>query len=95
MLITIPEPPGYFCESDEDNFFAWLKSLPAVKAVVGTPQGLDVTFDVPVDRLSFYELVGLLSRYQLPLTSLKPLCADHSDRWFNDPKNYWYSAVFA
>lgn len=95
LQLLIPEPLKYFCESDETHFFGWLQSLPAIKAVVGTPEGLDVTIDTPIDRFSFYELAGLLARYQLPLNSLQVLCINQSDPWFNDSKNYWYAAVFA
>ena len=94
MLLSIPEPSRYFCESDEDHFFGWLKSIAAVKEVVGTPAGLDLTVDSPIDRLSFYELVGLMTRYQLNKKCLLQLCAGHEDAWFNDAKNYWYESVF-
>ncbi len=94
ILLPIPEPVRFYCESDEEHFFAWLKSIPAVKAVVGTPEGLDLTIEVPIDRLSFYELVGLMTRYQLDKRSLRQLCESHADQWFNDAKNYWYTSVF-
>lgn len=94
MLLHIPEPTRFYCESDEDHFFAWLESIPAVKAVVGTPEGLNLTIEVPIDRLSFYELVGLMTRYQLDKKSLRQLCEGHADPWFNDAKNYWYTSVF-
>lgn len=94
MLLSIHEPKRYYCESDEDHFFGWLKTIPAVKAVVGTPAGLDLTIEQPIDRLSFYELVGLMTRYQLDKKCLRQLCDDHEDEWFNDAKNYWYEAVF-
>lgn len=94
MLLSIPEPAKYFCEADEEHFFGWLQGLPAVKSVAGTPTGLDVTIETPIDKLSFYELAGLLTRYQLPLTSLRVLCADQRDPWFHDAQNYWYAAVF-
>jgi hypothetical protein len=94
MLLRIPEPGRFYCEPDEDHFFAWLQSIAAVKAVVGTPDGLDLTIEMPVDRTSFYELVGLMTRYQLDKASLRPLCVGHPDPWFSDRKNYWYGSVF-
>lgn len=94
MLISIPEPNRFYCESDEEHFFAWLQSIPAVKTVVGTPAGLDLTVEFPIDRLSFYELVGLMTRYQLDKKSLRKLCEAHADPWFNDAGNYWYASVF-
>jgi hypothetical protein len=94
MQLAIPEPEGYYCESDEDHFFAWLEKIPAVKAVVGTPKGITLTIDEPIDKVSFYELVGLMTRYQLDRSCLRPLCESQIDPWFKDPKNYWYMSVF-
>lgn len=94
MLLRIPEPVRFYCEVDEDHFFAWLQGIAAVKAVVGKPDGLHLTVDVPIDRLSFYELVGLMARYQLDKKCLRPLCEGHIDPWFTDSKNYWYKSVF-
>ena len=94
MLLAIPEPKSYYCESDEDHFFAWLESIPAIKAAVGTPQGINSTVEEPIDKLSFYELVGLMARYELDRLCLRPLCESQIDPWFKDPKNYWYTSVF-
>ncbi|MBC7706263.1 MAG: hypothetical protein H7274_20220 [Rhodoferax sp.] len=94
MLITIPEPKRFYCASDENHFFSWLQSIPAVKSVNGKQHGLDLIFDVPIDRVSFYELVGLMTRYRLEMRALRPLCEGHTDQWFTDEKNYWYKAIF-
>lgn len=94
MLLPIPEPARYYCESDEDHFFAWLKNIPSVKAIVGTPEGITLTIDEPIDKLSFYELVGLMTRYQLDRKCLRPLCEAQADPWFTDTTNYWYPSVF-
>ena len=40
----------------------------------GRCRDADVTIETPIDKPSFYELAGLLTRYQLPLTSLLVLC---------------------
>ena len=94
-MFLIPEPSRYYCEPDEDHFFAWLKSIPAIKKIVGTPTGIELLIEEPIDKLSFYELVGLLTRYDLDRRCLRPLCIQHSDPWFNDKKNYWFDAVFS
>lgn len=94
MLLRISEPRRFYCEPDEYHFFTWLQKIAAVKAIMGTPDGLDLTLQVPIDRTSFYELVGLLTRYQLDRTSLRPLCEGHTDSWFTDDTNYWYESVF-
>ena len=95
MLLLIPEPTRFYSESDEDYFFAWLKSIPAIKNFVGTQGGLSLTIEEPIDQLSFYELSGLLTRYQLDKKVLRRLCELHDDPWFTDAKNYWYESVFA
>ena len=93
-IFLIPEPSRYYCETDEDHFFGWLKSIPAVKEIAGTPGGLELTIDEPIDKLSFYELVGLLTRYSLDRNCLRLLCTHQLDPWFNDKNNYWYESVF-
>jgi len=94
MQLVIPEPQRYYCEADERHFFAWLQAISAVTKVVGTPDGLQLDIETPVDRASFYELIGLLTRYQLNGSSLRPLCEGNPDPWFADSRNYWYDAVF-
>ena len=66
-----------------------------MKIVTGAPGGLELTIDEPIDRASFYELVGLMTRYGLDTQCLKPLCESNPDSWFKDNKNYWHAAVFS
>lgn len=94
MQLLIPEPERFYCEADEDHFFAWLNGIEAVEAVTGSPEGIWVTLQVPASRSTFYDLVGLLTRYGLDRKSLRPLCDGQADPWFSDTKNYWYDAVF-
>lgn len=94
MILHIPEPSRYHCHSDEKYFFEWLKVIPVVDEIVGTPEGLTLKIREPIDQSSFYELVGLMTRYGLDLKSLRPICREHSDPWFRNPSNYWYHSVF-
>ena len=94
-MFLIPHPKSFYCELDEDHFFAWLKDIPAIKNVTGTPKGLELDIDEPVDKTSFYELVGLLARYDLDQRCLRPLAESNPDPWFKDPANYWHRSVFA
>ena len=93
-MLLIPEPKLFYCEPDEEHFFAWLKAIPAVKNVKGTPNGLELSLEEPIDQLSFYELIGLMTRYGLDRKCLRVLCEQHRDPWFRDSKNYWYGTVF-
>lgn len=94
-MLLIQEPALFYCEPDEDYFFTWLKAIPAVKSITGTPMGLELIIEEPIDQLSFYDLVGLMTRYGLDRKCLRPLCESQTDPWFRDTKNYWYSAVFS
>lgn len=93
-MLLIIKSPVYHCEPDKDHFFAWLEDIPAIKEVTGSLDSLELIVEDPIDKISFYELVGLLTRYGLDRKCLRPLCKSQSDPWFNDPQNYWYSAVF-
>jgi hypothetical protein len=94
MEILMPEPQLFFCDSDEEHFFAWLNGIDAVREVIGTSVGLRLTIDSPVDKGDFYRLIGLFSRYNLNCTCLRLLCIQHPDSWFRDSKHYWYKSVF-
>lgn len=87
MLNSIAQPKRFYSECDEHHFFAWLRSIPAIKAFVGTPpQRLDLTVGVPVDRGSFYQPVGLLARSDIEQKLLESLCIGHADLWFSADK---------
>ena len=93
-MILIQEPGLFYCEPDEDYFFTWLKAIPAVKRVTATPKGLELIIEEPMDKNSFYELIGLMTRYGLDKKCLRPICDSHPDPWFKDSKNYWYESVY-
>lgn len=94
MKLFIPEPKHYFCQLDEDHFFGWLKEIDAVQDIKGRPEGLELVIDDKIDRTSLYELIGLLTRYDIDRTCLRRLCQDHPDHWFRDSKRYWHKDVF-
>lgn len=94
MQLLIPEPERFYCQADEDHFFDWLNGVEGVEAVKGRPEGLWLTLKMPASRSTVYDLIGLLTRYGLDRTSLRPLCEGQADPWFSDTKNYWYEAVF-
>jgi hypothetical protein len=69
---VIPEPVIYFGTIDENCFFSWLKGIDGVENVVGTPDGLTIwTSKNKFDVYSLRELVALMRRYGLDLTTLK------------------------
>lgn len=92
--LTIKEPVPFFSEGDEDSFFRWLRSIPAVRKVVGTPEGLKLTLREP-DKLSIYELIALMTRYQLDRRCLREICESSKERaWFRRKQMYWYDSVY-
>jgi hypothetical protein len=80
---------------DEKNFFDWLGSIPAVKSIRGTPVGLELSVDKPMDRTSLYDLIAVLTRYGLDRKCLKGIAAPEDAKWFEDPAKYWHSAIFS
>jgi len=93
--LQIPQPSEFYCEADEEHFFGWLGNIKAVESFQGTANGLCLTLADPIDRSSFYELVGLLARYSIDMSSLRSLCETNPDEWFRRSENYWYQSVFA
>ena len=94
-MLLIPEPVPFHSQLDEDHFFAWLKDIPAVKNVSGTPKGLELDIDEPIDSASFHELAGLLTRYGLDRRCLRPLAESNPDISLRDPVKYWHRSVFS
>jgi hypothetical protein len=94
LLIYIPQPNPYYCQLDENHFFSWLKSIDAIKSIELYSEGINLTINTPIDKSSFYDLVGLMRRYRLDMRTLKVLCEDHPDPWFRNKKMYWYKYVF-
>jgi hypothetical protein len=85
----------FYSYLDEKNFFAWLESIPAIKGVRGTPQGLELTIDSPMDRDSLSDLVAILTRYDVDRKCLKDLVRPEDAEWFQAPDAYWHNAVFS
>jgi hypothetical protein len=90
----IPEPKRWKSYGEERAFFHWLEWIPGVASVVGTPDGLEVNFDKPIDSEALRELVVLMRRYNLDMSCLRDLCLTIDDDWFRDKKTYFYKAVF-
>jgi hypothetical protein len=85
----------YFSPSDEKAFFEWLQSIPGVKSVAGTPEGLVIELrSRRMSRTALYELLALHARYGLPMNALAQFKTAENESWFADPKKYWYQHVF-
>jgi hypothetical protein len=71
-----------------------IKHLQEPQPVRGIGTALELTVRRPIDRTSLYDLIAAMTRYGLSLAVLRPLCDEHSDGYFQDPKKYWHSAVY-
>jgi hypothetical protein len=94
LILLINGPSPYYCQTDEDHFFGWLQSIPAIKAVKGTPSGLELTVQRPIDSDSLRDLIALLTRYSVDCRPLKPLCDEQQDEYFRAKGKYWHAAVY-
>ena len=94
MKIIISEPIPYFSYGDEDHFFHWLESIPAITNRDWLKKCFELTLTEPIDDASLMELIGLLTRYSLDMKCLKVLHTAQNDHWFADPMAYWHGSVF-
>lgn len=97
--LIIPEPRPWYSNADEDQFFNILYALPEVEHVQGynnSPHN-DLVLSLSQQYLSddsLRNLLGVMTRYQLPMVALSNQCATHNEAWFKNPDSYWYNSVF-
>jgi hypothetical protein len=94
LVLLIDQPSPYYSQADEDHFFGWLQSIPAIKKVAGVEDGLEVIVRRPIDKESLRDLIALMTRYDLDCRPLKLLCDEQQDEYFRDKGKYWHSAVY-
>lgn len=85
----------YLSHGDEAAFFAWLKSVPGVIAVVGS--GRELQIQLRSKRLSqqgLRELIALYTRYDGNLSELAQFATEANSAWFKAPNAVWHRAVF-
>ena len=85
----------YSSQGDEAAFFAWLKSVPGVIAVVGS--GRELQIQLRSKRLSqqgLRELIALYARYDGNLSELAQFATEANSAWFKAPNAVWHRAVF-
>jgi hypothetical protein len=73
--LTIAESIRYHSTSDEDCFFAWLKSVPGFVSVIGSGRELHIRLATPIRADTVSELAALFKRYGINadvLQQLKP-----------------------
>jgi hypothetical protein len=93
-IVRIEEIGRFYSSGDEEAFFFWLKSIPAVKSFTGKHKGLSVEIADPIDDDSLRELIGLLSRYEINMSCLRLLAHDQNASWLKDKDRYWYNSIW-
>ena len=85
----------FFSPLDEEAFFSWLSSIPGVRKIVGTPDGLQVSLrSAKLSEAALRDLIALHWRYQLPMRDLRTFMTERNAQWFRDRRAYWFEAVF-
>lgn len=94
IKLIIEEPDPFWSRLDEKSFFEWLKSIPAVKRIVGTKNGLEISLETPLDEPNLRDLIAVMHRYGIDKKCLRDFCTPDNEKWFKDPEKYWYKSVF-
>ncbi|HOY70751.1 MAG TPA: hypothetical protein PL131_08795 [Methylotenera sp.] len=85
----------FYSSGDEEIFFNWAKSIPAIKDVFGESDEIILSVkSAALDDDSLRELIALLHRYKLPLHQLAKFKNEKNQDWFSNEKKFWYNAVF-
>ncbi len=101
--LTIPEPLRFYSALDEEMFFHGLTSIAAIKSYVvkngrpdkGRPNLVVLMLDKPVmEDVSLMNLIGLMARYSLDMSSLASQASEDNAVWFKDNKAYWFKNIF-
>jgi hypothetical protein len=85
----------FYSPRDEEAFFHWLRSIPGVRRITGTPSGLQVSLrSSNLSEPALRELIALHWRYRLPMRDLRAFKTAKNATWFHEPAGYWFEAVF-
>jgi hypothetical protein len=92
--VVVVGGPRYYSQLDEDHFFGWLQSNPAVVQVSGQGLALHVTIRRPLSKEDLRELIAVFVRYRVDCCSLRQFCDEHPDDYFREEGAYWHSLVY-
>lgn len=93
--ITISEPIFFNCQLDEDHFFRWLQEIEGVQEVRGRSTDLIVYLSVPeLAKLALIDLIGLLQRYDVPMSILRTQLTPANKNWLKSSQKYWYQGIY-
>lgn len=92
--LIVREPSFFYSYLDEENFFHWLESIPAVAGVTRVGRDLQISLKAPIDEPNLRDLVAVLKRYGVDMKCLSPFVDSTNEPWFKNPAAYWYKDVF-
>lgn len=95
MKISVYEPNKYYSYLDEENFFKWIESNPAVTAVERQGGRLIISFkSARIAEQDLRDLIAVFARYQISMRDIKKFAAGEHKQWLNNPDAYWYRSIF-
>ncbi|MFZ6760999.1 hypothetical protein ACO0K9_27660 [Undibacterium sp. Ji50W] len=85
----------FYTTKDEARLFMALRDISALKSMQGIDRSLQIDFDLrKLSRDSVFELIGILTRYQIDLKPLSVLAERSKLAWIKDKKWYWHVGMF-
>jgi hypothetical protein len=85
----------FYSPLDEEAFFRWLASIPGVRRITGTAEGLQVTLrTATLSEPALRDLIALHWRYKLPMRDLREFKTEKNEAWFCNTAAYWFEAIF-
>jgi hypothetical protein len=95
MPSIVVRGPTFFSPQDESAFFIWLQCVPAVRSVRGAGADLIIVMRARgISDASLRELIGLFTRYKLPLRELAQFESPRNSAWLLSPNAHWWRAMF-
>jgi hypothetical protein len=84
----------FYSPRDEESFFLFAKSIPAIRKIDGAGDSIFLHLRTAVSDSSLRDLLALLLRYKIGMKSLAKLKTKKNSGWFCDPAQYWHKKVF-
>ncbi|MFC4259034.1 hypothetical protein ACFOZ5_08345 [Marinobacter lacisalsi] len=89
------EPSKFYSYLDEENFFKWMQSIPAVNLIEREGHHLVITLiDQDIEEMDLRDLIAVFARYQIDMGDLKKFADTEHGEWINNPDAYWYCSIF-
>ena len=91
MIKIDTQPVYYYSQLDEDHFFTWAQQIPCIVSIDNGYLHIEPS---KLDEGNLRDLLAIMERYKLPKSQLSGLCNQTNEKWFKNPKAYWYAEIF-